>query len=124
MEASAVFGLYLVLLVVGIILGTVSSVMMGLWGFYNAKEHNIDNPALWGVLIGFTGFIGLIIYAVMRGGMSRPAQDGQAQSSGGKKRSNVFLVLFIVTMALSLFVVIGAVFVLLGGMMSFMPYAY
>jgi hypothetical protein len=64
---------------------TVGSVVLWvficLWVAKDAKARGVDNPALWIVLILFTGVIGLIVYMV-----SRPQGDLVVCRECGEKR--------------------------------------
>lgn len=40
-------------------------VMVALWAKNDAQRRNIDNPALWAIVVFFAGIVGLIIYLVV-----------------------------------------------------------
>jgi len=60
--AVTLFVLFYILtfcVIVGVIVGTC------VWVYKDAKKHNVDNPALWVLLVLFMSFPGLILYLLL-----------------------------------------------------------
>jgi len=53
-------------IIIFVIVCLVVEILIIVWVYKDAKARNMENPALWIILIIFTGIIGLIVYLVVR----------------------------------------------------------
>ena len=58
-------GCFIAIVIFGIVC-LVVEILIIVWVYKDAKARNMENPALWIILIIFTGIIGLIVYLVIR----------------------------------------------------------
>lgn len=66
-EEAAAWGVGCIIgLVIFIFVCLVVEIIILVWVYKDAKARGVDNPAVWLILIIFTGLIGLIIYLVVR----------------------------------------------------------
>ena len=73
-DISWIFGIIIFSLLLSLV-GIASSVFLGLCVYSDARFKNVKNPAMWGLLSGFLGWIPAIIYLVIRSQQSpKPCQ--------------------------------------------------
>jgi len=66
-EQAAAWGIGCIIgTIVFIIVAIVVEIIIIVWVYKDAKRRGVENPAIWIILIIFTGLIGLIIYLVVR----------------------------------------------------------
>jgi hypothetical protein len=67
--ATACGGCGIAIVVIAVLVSLVTTVIwvfVLIWVAKDAKSRNVDNPALWVILVFFLGVIGLVIYVVAR----------------------------------------------------------
>lgn len=121
------FGIYALLLCLGLLLTTTAWVMMALWIHRDAENKAIENSALWAVLAGLTGVIGLIIYFAVnsqkRKNPQYPIVDGVPRPPV-QRDNKKFMVLFTCFMAGGVLLMVIGIIVMIGTIFSMVPYYY